>query len=413
MSDAPARRALLGAALGLSATACSIPPRLDAVPRGRGVNATVLGLPNERFRPEAGVAPYEREAAAAGIRRHAHLGLAADAPLPPINMLAISGGGEDGAFGAGLLCGWTQQGTRPEFDLVTGVSTGALTAPFAFLGPAYDDALKEVYTDITIADVAIRRSIFAAIFDDALTDTLPLLNTVSRYMDATMLAAIATSYGQGRMLLIGTTDLDAQLPIVWNIGAIASSGHPGALQLVRRLLVASAAIPGAFPPVMIDVEADGVRHQEMHVDGGAGNQAFLYPAALTRRRREAIRRGREVRPGSVYVIRNARLDADWAPVQRRTVSIAGRAISTMIASSGFNDTFRIWANAERDGLAFRLAFIGRDFETEYTTPFHQPYMRALFDNGFARARGGFPWASAPPSVDQVPVLAPAVPRARG
>lgn len=390
--------------------ACSIPPRLAAVPRGRGGEASVLGIPFERFRPEAGLRPYEAVAMAAAERRRAHLGLNGDASLPLFNMLAISGGGEDGAFGAGLLCGWTQHGTRPEFGLVTGVSTGALTAPFAFLGPAYDEGLRDVYTSISVVDVAIRRNIFAAIFDDALADTLPLLRTVSRYLDATMLAAIAAAYGQGRLLLIGTTDLDAQLPIVWNIGAIAASGHPGALDLVRRLLVASAAIPGAFPPVMIDVEADGQRYQEMHVDGGAVNQAFLYPAALTVRRRERIRRGEAVAPGAVYVIRNARLDPDWAPVQRRTVSIAGRAISTMIASSGFNDTFRIWANAERDKLDFRLAFIGRDFSTEYTTPFHPPYMRALFDHGFDRARAGYPWVRTPPSLTMNPLAAPATVR---
>ncbi len=398
MPDSPARRALLGAAaLGLATTACSIPPRLSAVPRGQGGQASVLGVPHERFRPDASLAEFDAESIAAARRRQAHRGLREEGAPPVFNMLAVSGGGEDGAFGAGLLCGWTEQGTRPEFGLVTGVSTGALTAPFAFLGPAYDAALKRVYTDITITDVADRRYIFAALFNDALSDTLPLLRTVSRNVDEAMLAAIAQAHGQGRLLLIGTTDLDAQLPIIWNIGAIAASGHPRALDVIRRVLLASAAIPGAFPPVMFDVEVDGRSHQEMHVDGGAVNQAFLFPPALTARRREAIRRGLPVAPGAVYLIRNARLDPDWAAVERRAVTIAGRAIATMISSSGFNDTFRIWANAERDRLDFHLAYIGRDFTTEYTTPFSKPYMRALFDHGFARGRAGYDWAREPPA----------------
>jgi predicted acylesterase/phospholipase RssA len=211
-----------------------------------------------------------------------------------------------------------------------------------------------------------------------------------------MMAAIAEGYRDGRLLFVGTAQLDAQVPVTWNVGAIAASGHPGALNLLRRILLASASIPGAFPPVMFDVTVNGRPHQEMHVDGGAFSQVFLYPRRLTELRRMRMTRRDRVVPARAFIIRNARLDADWAEVDRRTLTIAGRAIATMIASAGYNDVLRIWSNTQRDGVDFNLAFIGPDFDTAYTEPFDQVYMRALYEYGFARARHGYPWAQVPP-----------------
>jgi len=389
------------AALGLGALpGCAIPERLAAVPRGSTARATVLGLPNERFRaafPDQ-IEALEREFAAASDRQRAHLGLASGALLPRLDMLAISGGGENGAFGAGLLNGWTRHGDRPVFDLVTGVSTGALTAPFAFLGADWDEELKRVYTAITPERVAVRRWFTAALFNDALADTAPLFEMISEYLTDRMLAAIARGYREGRLLFAASADLDAQTPVIWNLGAIADSGHPRALDTIRRVLLASAAIPGAFPPVMFDVTLDGRPHQEMHVDGGAFVQAFLYPAAVTRARREAIARGRRVSPARAFIIRNGRLDSEWAAVERRTVNIAGRAVATMIASSGYQDTVRMYFVTQRDGVDYNLAFIRPDFAQEYTTPFDQAYMRALYDHGFDRAARGYEWTRVPPGL---------------
>jgi len=395
----------LAAAAALAITGCASPARLPAVPRGASGQASVLGLPNERFRMENGIGPFDGEVVRAMLRRADFLGVSDLEKMPGINPLAISGGGEDGAFGAGLLCGWTARGDRPEFNLVTGVSTGALTAPFAFVGPSQDPALRSVYTEVTLADIAESRFLIAAVFDDALADTLPLLRTVSRHLDQTMMAAIAKGYREGRLLLVGTTDLDAQMPVIWNLGAIAASGHPGALELTRRILVASAAIPGAFPPVMFDVTVNGALRQEMHIDGGAINQAFLYPPALSAPRRAQIARGRPVVPGRVFLIRNARLDPDWAAVQRRTLSITGRAIATMIAASGYNDVMRIWNQAQTDRLDYHLAYIGREFTVPYDSPFDPAYMRPLFDYAYQRAQRGFDWAHQPPMIDGRPAEA--------
>lgn len=375
---------------------CAGPVRLAAVPRADTQRASVLGLSNERFFYLKDPLAIDREFRAAGLREAALAGRRPGAPAPRSHLLAVSGGGEDGAFGAGLLCGWSETGTRPQFNLVTGVSTGALTAPFAFLGPDYDAALRDVYTNVTLRDVAESRGLLRGAFNDALSDTAPLFRTISRHLDEAMLARLAQGYDQGRLLLIGTTNLDAQTPVIWNIGAIARSGDARALDLIRRILLASAAIPGAFPPVMIDVALDGEKYQEMHVDGGAFAQAFLYPRAVGDARIARRRRGEAVRPVSTWVIRNARLDPGWASVDRRTFGIAGRAISTMIFTSGFNDVLRLYTSAERDGLDFNLAYIGADFGTELTAPFDQTYMRALFDHGYQRGRAGYSWAKRPP-----------------
>src|SRR3954451_25196070 len=185
----PSRRSLLNltisGALTAGLPACAIPTRLAAVPRGRASAATVLGVPNERFFPveRAGQAALQREFVAAAQRHLLARGLEDDVAALDLDLLGISGGGDNGAFGAGLLNGWTARGGRPTFFLVTGISTGALSAPFAFLGPARDAQLKSVYTDITLADILVRRGYTAAIWDDALADNSPLFRTISRYVN--------------------------------------------------------------------------------------------------------------------------------------------------------------------------------------------------------------------------------------
>lgn len=402
MPPAASRRALLGLAAGGGVAAalpgCAIPTRLPAVPRGQASRATVLGVPNERFfvaEPGGGEA-IQQEFLAAVQRRTGGRSVAAGAALPPLDLLGVSGGGDNGAYGAGVLNGWTERGGRPEFFLVTGVSTGALTAPFAFLGSKRDAELKAVYTEITLADVLVMRGVTAAIWNDGMADNTPLFRTISRYLDETMLAEIAAEYDKGRLLLIGSTNLDAQQPVIWNIGAIAKSGHPKALETVRKVLLASAAIPGAFAPVLFDVTVDGRTHQELHVDGGAFAQVFLYPPIVGALRRERIAKRLPVAPVRAWVIRNARLDADWADVERRTYGIAGRAIASMIASSGYNDVVRIYNASLRDQVDYNLTFIGSDFTVEYDKPFAQAYMRPLFAYGRERELAGTAWVKQPP-----------------
>jgi hypothetical protein len=373
---------------------CSIPSRQPAVPSSYAAQALPLGIPNARFFADGDPAPMISEARQAIEREQAVLRAAGRPanPLPPAFFLAVSGGGDNGAFGAGLINGWTTTGTRPEFRMVTGVSTGALIAPLAFLGPAYDPALREVYTTMSPDRVFLRRGLTAALFSDAMADSSPLANTIARYADQRMFDAIADEYGKGRLLMISTTDLDSQRPVIWNVGAIAASRHPKSLDLFRKILLASASIPGAFQPVLIDVEIDGVQYQEMHVDGGAIAQLFLYPGSID----PAVLPAR--RSQTAYIIRNARLDPDHAEIERRTISIAGRAIATMLQASGYNDVVRTYFLTKRDGLDYNLAYIGADFKVPRAGLFDQVYMRALFDYGYAQAAAGQPWHKAPPGL---------------
>lgn len=380
---------------------CATPGRLGAVPVKDTTRAIIPGIPNARFWVDADLDPMIRETHAAIEREQTTwVRTGHREPLPPASFLAVSGGGDDGAFGAGLLVGWTQAGDRPTFKLVTGVSTGALIAPFAFLGPAYDGTLRAVYTQTAPRNIAIPRGLLAALTSDAIADNQPLFALISQYVNEELLARIAEEYQKGRLLLIGTTNLDARRPVVWNMGAIAAAArdHPKALELFRRILLASAAIPGAFPPTMIDVEVNGQLYQEMHVDGGATRQLFLYPARLSDAAKQEHIAAFAKRPRKAYLIRNARLDPDWASVERSTFTIAGRAISSLIQTQGIGDLDQLYVLAQKDGLDFNLAYIGADFNAEHQEDFDTAYMRALFDYGYQLGRKGYPWRKAPPNL---------------
>ncbi len=386
-------RLLLAVALVcLAGTGCSIPDRGDAVPRVDTARAMPLGIPNARFYADGDPKLMVEEGIQSGVREAAVLRAEGKSPAkaPPAYFLAVSGGGDNGAFGAGLLNGWTAVGNRPTFKMVTGVSTGALIAPFAFLGSDYDVQLREVYTTMTPDKVYRRRGLTAALFDDAMADTGPLAEIIAKYADENLLKAIAAEYGKGRLLMIGTTDLDAQRPVIWNIGAIAASGKPGSLDLFRKILRASAAIPGAFQPVLIDVELDGKKYQELHVDGGAIAQLFLYPPSIDI---SASKRERHA-----YIIRNARLDPDYAMAERRTITIASRAINTMLAASGVNDVLRTYFVSQRDKVDYNLAYIGRDFDAPKKGEFDQAYMNALYEYGVREIVGGRAWHKHPPGL---------------
>jgi len=312
----------------------------------------------------------------------------------PHNYLAISGGGANGAFGAGLLIGWTATGKRPEFSMVTGVSTGALTAPFAFLGPDYDDRMKEVYTTTTTKDIAAKRNLFTAAFGDSMTDTAPLQKLIAKYIDAEMIDAIVREHNRGRRLFIGTVNLDAGRSVIWNIGAIAASDYPQKMTLIHELLRASAAIPVAFPPVIIPVEAEGKQFDELHVDGGTGSQVFVYPADADWR---IVTRKLKVQgKPQVYVIRNSFLDPDYQGIKRNVFPIASRTIDSLIRTQGIGDLYQIYALCKRDGNDFNLAYIPSDFTDEPTEGFDPVYMKKLLDRGYRMALEGYPWEKAPP-----------------
>jgi len=374
---------------------CYPSDRLPAVPPDLQGQAEVVGMPGVRYTTANISSDFTKDALESVRREQEQRAEAGETgPLPPVHFLALSGGGDNGAFGAGLLNGWTAAGTRPQFKVVTGISTGALTAPFAFLGQKYDPVLKEIYTTISSKDVLEDRNFLAAVLADAMADNAPLWNLTKKYVTEQLLQEIAAEHAKGRMLFVGTTNLDARQGVIWNMGKIAASGHPGALQLFRSLMIASAALPGAFPPVFIDVEVKGQRYQEMHVDGGASAQVFVYP--VNYRLNEAAAAAGIQRERHLYVIRNARLDPEWAHVERRTMSIAGRAITSLIQTQGKGDVFRIFALAQRDQVDFNLAYIPDIFKASHKEEFDNTYMRQLFDLGYGLAKNGYDWVKQPP-----------------
>jgi predicted acylesterase/phospholipase RssA len=388
-------------ALGLSA-----PPRLDAVPPSLTAKAEVPGMPGVRY-VGGGDMTDSLRASVEGLRREQdHLArLGHKGPLPPAAFLAISGGGDNGAFAAGLLNGWTAAGTRPEFKLVTGISTGGLIGPFAFLGSKYDATLKEFYTTISPKDVLEPRSFIKGVLSDAMANNAPLLKLTRKSVTEDLLREVAVEYAKGRFLMIGTADIDARRPIIWDMGKIASHGGPKALDLFVSVMIASASIPGGFPPLMIDVEADGQRYQEMHVDGGVVAQVFAYPVGITAAGIDAAIGA--TRDRSLYIIRNARLDPDWAQVERQIMSIAGRAVASLIHSQGIGDLYRIYATTQRDRVDFNLAFIPPTFDARHKEEFDNEYMRRLFAVGYEMAAKGFPWAKVPPGFSADSATTPA------
>lgn len=376
-------------------TACSAPERLAAVPDDATMRAEIPGMPGVRYvLPEGAAAMYPdiRQAVEYGLAARVAAGLTG--PLPPAHFLALSGGGDDGAFGAGLLCGWTVAGNRPVFDLVTGISTGALLAPFAFLGSKYDQQLRNFYTTISPDDILEERGIISGIFDDGLADNSPLRSLVERAVTEEMFKEIAAEHFKGRFLLVATTNLDARRPVIWNMTKIAASGAPGSLELFRDILVASAAIPGAFPPTMFTVEVDGQPHQELHVDGGAFAQVFVYPPSINLKE-TAAQAGIE-RERILYIIRNAQLMPKWSEVERQTLPILGRAIEALIQGQGNGDLYRIYATAQKDGLDFNLAYIPAEFNAPHKEEFDTEYMNALFNFAYDMTVQGYPWEKTPP-----------------
>jgi predicted acylesterase/phospholipase RssA len=331
-----------------------------------------------------------------------------DAPLPvegdpdewmsppgkkDINLLVISGGGAGGAFAVGVLAAWTKKGDRPDFDIVTGVSTGALIAPFAFLGRAYDDALANIYIGGTAEKLVEARFMGSGLFGTSLLKAEPLRQMVNRHMTRQMMAAIAAEHRKGRRLLVLTANLDSQRAVVWNIGAIANSGRPDGLALIRDVLVASASVPGVYPAVMIKAEADGRVIEEMHSDGGSVSQVLTLPEALL-----ASPEGKKRPKGhhfNIYVIVNNALMPEFANTTNSTLPVIARAYAILIKSQTKSALMALYGYAQRTGMQFHVASIDRQIRYSMADPFNTSYMRAVYSLGYSGMIRGTLWKDRP------------------
>jgi predicted acylesterase/phospholipase RssA len=341
--------------------------------------AVVPGIPGARlWADDPAIASGRRSPAAHGPQVQPHL-------------LALSGGGADGAFGAGLLAGWSARGTRPQFTFVTGSSAGALIAPFAFLGPAYDERLRGVFASGEISGL-LQSDGLAVLFGTSLYKTAPLRNLIARHVDEEMLQAVAREYRNGRRLYVVTTNLDSQRTAIWDMGMIAASGDPGALELFRNVLTASASIPGVFSPVLIEVEANGRRFAEMHIDGGVTSNLMIVPEAILASGTALF--APDARP-NVYIVINGKFAPDFEVVKASTLPIVTRSFETSVRANTRSTLLASYQFAKSRRWGLNLASIDPSYPKSASFTFDPVYMAQLFDYGFERGKAGVLWQSAP------------------
>lgn len=323
------------------------------------------------------------------------------------NFLVISGGGAGGAFGVGVLTAWTKKGTRPTFDMVTGVSTGALIAPFAFLGPQYDDRLVTLYTSGVARSLMQMRPLPAGLLGQSLAEAEPLRQMVEQNVTQVLLQAVAAEQRKGRRLLVLTTNLDSQRAVVWNMGAIADSGQPDALQLFRDILIASASIPGVYPAVMIKAQVDGRTIEEMHSDGGTASQFLAVPDSMMVGSGPA-RLPMGAKP-NMYVIINNALMPEFEMTPDKTLSVLARAYATLVKSQTRSALQALYGFSQKAGIGFHVASIDAVVRYDPGDPFGTGYMRAVYNLGAAEMDGGSVWKDRPvfpvPSSPKVSAIA--------
>ena len=307
-------------------------------------------------------------------------------PQVPGPWLIFSGGGADGAFGSGLLNGWSQAGTRPNFAVVTGVSSGALIATYAFLGSSTDEQLREHFTTITAADI-----FEVGGTPESLLDTWPLKSMIAKQITPEFLAAIAAEHRKGRRLFVVTTNLDAERAVIWNMGAIAAHGSEAALKLFREVLLSSASLPGMFPPGIIETEAKGRTLQEIHADGGLTRPFFIAPDSV-------LAHAKSVLPPSTefYIVLNSKVTPDFFMTDRSTVGVLARSIAVALKAVMRSEAQRIAAVAKREGIGFNIAYITDDFTAQAHSLFDSKYMQALFDWAVRQAKSGAVFHKEPP-----------------
>jgi predicted acylesterase/phospholipase RssA len=386
-----AKRALLGSltALGLAVGGCSTTTPRIPYSEAEALSADVPGMPADvRFYADAPAFVFER------FRQ----GVAAQAQArhEPVTFLALSSGGADGAFGAGFMKGLSETHQRPQFTMVSGISTGALMAPFVFLGPRYDDTLQKLYTDGYASALVKNVNILNAVVGNAFVDSDKLGKFIAQYIDQGILDAVAAEHRKGRRLLVISTNLDQQRSVVWNMGAIADSHSPNALKLFRQVLAASASIPALFPPRLIDVESGGHAFQEMHVDGVALRQLYVAPDEVI----YGPKSGAANPIKDLYILVNNKIDPTFKVVDDNTVSVAARSLQTILKREGRNNVLSSYAYAQSRGVGYHIAFIDADVPEppsgDAADQFSTEYMTTLFARGEARGRQPSPWLTHPP-----------------
>ena len=323
------------------------------------------------------------------------------AVLPPKKtVLALSGGGAYGAYSAGVLVGWTATGARPTFDVVTGISTGSLIAPLAFLGPQYDPQLKTMYTTLRDADLFRVRKSVGTLFGESLADNGPMIQKLQEAITPDLLRAVAAEHAKGRRLYVGTTDLDGRRQVIWDLGAIATRGRLEDLGLFQSVVLASAAIPGFFPPVRIPVSVDGKVYEERHVDGGVSSAVFFRPPWVPPDKRADPGAG-TLYNTDLYIVIAGKLYADPEPVKPRALRIAGSGVSSLIYAQTRGDLYALYTTCVLTGMNYHVTAVPAAVPiTTASTDFDPVEMGRLFQVGLDQAAAGTVWRRTPPGLEK-------------
>ena len=310
-----------------------------------------------------------------------------------INYLVLSGGGAGGAFSVGVLTAWTDKGQRPKFDMVSGVSTGALIAPYAFLGPAYDEALVELYTSGIAQELVDMKFLPKGLLGPSLLKQEPLRKMVEQYLTQDILAEIAAEHRKGRRLLVLTSNLDSQRAVIWNMGAIADSKRPDALKLFQDIIIASASIPGLYPAVLIQAKSGGRSFEEMHSDGGSASQILTIPEGWMASSDKV--KWPEGASLNLYIIVNNALMPEFSTTRNNTFTVMARANSTLIKSQTRSALVATYVYAQKNGIRFRVASIDKQVPYTMIDPFNTGYMRAVYNLGYTEMSNGTLWKDRP------------------
>ena len=324
----------------------------------------------------------------------------ADGGAPPTKkraILALSGGGINGAFTAGVLKGWSVRGTRPKFDVVTGISTGGLISTFAFLGPQYDDLIGSIYTHITDDQVYQTRGPLALLTSDAQASSSPLWALINQHITPQLLQQVAYEHRQGRRLYIGTTNLDTRRLVIWDMGAIAASNRPDALLLYRQIVLASSSIPGLLPPVEIGVTVNGMPFTEMHADGGTTTQVFVRGTTLGIDAQD-FRQGKSPLKGSdIYIIVSGKLYSPGSSTPRRGLDIGKVALESLTYAQARNDMIRIFVVALMLDMNYHVIAVPQEHQSDTDSlSFDLQEMRRLYQLGYQQGYSGQGWRDRPP-----------------
>ena len=358
-----------------------------AVPENLVGTAVVVGMPDMRYYTDKPISLFMRQSLVDSFKDEGKSEYLADG-IKTYPMLLIGGGVSNSAYGIGLLNGWLKEGTRPVFKIVTGYSSGSIIAVATFSGKDYEDRLAELFLSISTKDVIRQKNILNILFGNSLYSSVLFAKKIDDLVDEGLMARIAQEHAKGRRLYVGTTDLDAQEFVIWDMGALASIGGPDSLKLFRKIILASCSFPATLPPVYFQVKADGRRYDEMHADGGVVGGIF-YIDQLVKNSGFRTR---------LYVINCCYMSPHSRQVEDNLTAITSRLIETHTAAKMAEDTFKLYAFAKEKGWDYNLAYIPEDFMPNQKEMFDKQEMRRLFKRGYDDSVKGYKWHKAPPGL---------------